>query len=136
MLLTSITEADAVRKPLMAWIATVVGDGKSIGAVYRAIFAPVGAILPIVELPLAIPFTSHARGAPAARQNEAVKACVCARETVTADGEMVFVAEHVMVTLAVADFVGSATLVAVTPTLKGDGGTAGGDKRTPRPPFG
>ena len=31
-LLTSITEADAVSKPLVAWIATVVGDGKSIGA--------------------------------------------------------------------------------------------------------
>ena len=82
-------------------------------------------ILPTVELPSAIPFTSHAMEAPAARQNEAVKACVCARETVTADGEMVFVAEHVMVTLAVADFVGSATLVAVALTVEGDGGTSG-----------
>jgi hypothetical protein len=125
MLLTSITDADAVSKPLVAWIATVVGDGKSIGAVYRAILAPVGAILPIVELPPAIPFTTHGMEAPAARQNEAVKACVCARETVTVDGETVFVAEHVMVTLAVADFVGSATLVAVTLTVGGEGGTAG-----------
>jgi hypothetical protein len=32
MLLMSITKADAVSKPLEAWIATVVGDGKSIGA--------------------------------------------------------------------------------------------------------
>jgi len=44
---------------------------------------------------------------------------------VTADGEIVFVAEHLMVTLAVADFVGSATLVAVTLTVGGEGGTAG-----------
>ena len=38
---------------------------------------------------------------------------------------MVFVAEHVIVTLALADLVGSATLVTVTLTLDGDGGTAG-----------
>ena len=82
-------------------------------------------ILPTVELPPAIPFTSHAMEAPAGRQNEAVKACVCARETVTVDGETVFAAEHVMVTLAVADLVASATLVAVTLTVEGDGGTSG-----------
>jgi hypothetical protein len=125
MLLMSITEADAVSKPLVAWIATVVGDGTSVGAVYRAVVALLGAILPIVESPPAIPFTSHAREAPVARQNEAVNICVCARETVTVDGETVFVAEHVMVTLAVADFVASATLLAVTLTVEGDGGTSG-----------
>jgi hypothetical protein len=38
---------------------------------------------------------------------------------------MVFVAEHVMVTLAVADLEGSATLVTVTLTVEGEGGTAG-----------
>ncbi len=42
-----------------------------------------------------------------------------------AGGEIVFVAEHVMVTLAVADFDGSATLVTVTLTVEGEGGTAG-----------
>jgi hypothetical protein len=125
MLLNSITVADAVSKLLVAWITTVLGDGKSIGAAYSAVFALLGAMVPIVELPAAIPLTSHAMGAPVARQNEAVNACVCARETVTADGEIVFVAEHVMVTLAVADLVASATLVAVTLTIEGDGGTAG-----------
>jgi hypothetical protein len=40
---------------------------------------------------------------------------------VAVSGEIVFVAEHVMVTLAVADFDGSATLVTVTFTVDGDG---------------
>jgi hypothetical protein len=44
---------------------------------------------------------------------------------VAAEGEIVFVAKHVMVTLAVADLAGSATLVAVTPTVEGEGGKAG-----------
>jgi hypothetical protein len=103
----------------------VLGDGKSIGAVYRAVVELLGAIVPIAELPPAIPFTSHVIAVPAARQNEAVNVCVCARETVAADGEMVFVAEHVMVTLAVADLAGSATLVAVTLTVGGEGGKEG-----------
>ena len=86
---------------------------------------PLEASVPIVELPPGIALTSHAMATPAGRQNEAVNVCVCASETVAADGEMVFVAEHVIVTLAVADLVGSATLVTVTLTLDGDGGTAG-----------
>ena len=99
--------------------------GKSIGAVYRAVVELLGAIAPIVELPPAIPLTSQAMEEPKARQNEAVKLRVCARETVAGEGEIVFVAEHVMVTLAVADLAGSATLVAVTLTVEGEGGTAG-----------
>jgi hypothetical protein len=103
----------------------VLGDGKSTGAVYRAVVELLGAIVPIAELPAAIPLTSHKIAAPAARQKEAVNVCVCARETVAVDGEIVFVAEHVMVTLAVADLAGSAMLVAVTLTVEGEGGTAG-----------
>jgi hypothetical protein len=103
----------------------VLGVGKSIGPVYRAVFALLGAIVPIVELPLGIPSTSHAMMAPAAEQNDTLNVCVCASETVVAGGEMVFVAEHVMVTLAVADLEGSATLVTVTLTVEGEGGTAG-----------
>jgi hypothetical protein len=99
--------------------------GKSIGPVYRAVFSLLGAIVPIVELPLGIPSTSHAMMAPAAEQNDTLNVCVCASETVAAGGEMVFVAEHVMVTLAVADLEGSATLVTVTLTVEGEGGTAG-----------
>lgn len=95
------------------------------GAVYRAVSALLVTIVPTVELPPETPLTSHAMEAPAARQNEAVKACVCARDTVAADGEMVFVAAQVMVTLAEADFDESATLVAVTLTVEGEGVTAG-----------
>ena len=103
----------------------MLGVGKSVGAVYRAVLRCLVTIVPIVELPPEIPLTSHAMEAPVARQNEAVKVCVCARETVAAGGEIVFVAEQVMVTLAVADFDESATLVTVTLTVEGEGVTAG-----------
>jgi len=103
----------------------VLGVGKSVGAVYRAVFALLGAIVPIVGLPLGIPLTSHAMVAPEAEQNDTLNVCVCASETVAAGGEMVFVAEHVIVTLAVADLERSATLVTVTLTVEGEGGTAG-----------
>jgi hypothetical protein len=93
--------------------------------VYTAVFALLGEIVPIVELPPGIPLTSHAMAAPAVRQNDTLNICVCASETVAAGGEIVFVAEHVMVTLAVEDLVGSATLVTVTLTVEGEGGTAG-----------
>lgn len=103
----------------------MLGEGKSTGAVYMAALAPLGAIVPIAELPPAIPLTSHATAAPADRQKDALKVCVRASETVAVGGEIVFVAEHVMVTLAVADLAGSATLVTVTLTVEGDGGTVG-----------
>ena len=83
------------------------------------------AIDPTAELPPGTPLTSHAMAASAARQNDVLNVCVCASETVTADGEIVFVAEHVMVTPATADFSGSATLVTMMLTVGGDGGTAG-----------
>ena len=90
----------------------------------------------MVELPPGIPSTSQVIVAPVARQNDALKVCVCASETVAAGGEMVFVAEHVMVTLAVADFDGSATLVTMTLTVEGDGGTAGATYSAPVAPLG
>jgi hypothetical protein len=103
----------------------VLGVGKFVGAVYTAVFTLLGAIVPIAKLPLGIPLTSHAMVAPAAKQNDTLNVCVCASETVAAGDEMVFVAEHVMVTLAVADLEGSATLVTVTLTVEGEGGTVG-----------
>ena len=90
----------------------------------------------MVELSPGIPLTSHVMEAPVARQNDAVKPCVCARDTVAAGGEIVFVAEHVIVTLAVADFDGSATLVTMTLTVEGDGGTAGATYSAPVAPLG
>ena len=99
--------------------------GKSVGALYTAVFVAVVAMVPIRELPPRIPLTSHAMAAPAAKQNDTLNVCVSASETVAAGGEIVFVAEHVMVALAVADLEGSATLATVTLTVEGEGGTAG-----------
>ena len=90
----------------------------------------------MVELPPGIPSTSQVIAAPVARQNDALKVCVCASETVAAGGEIVFAAEHVIVTLAVADFDGSATLVTRTLTVEGDGGTGGATYSAPAAPLG
>jgi hypothetical protein len=86
---------------------------------------PVAAIVPRVELPLAIPFTSHATLAPAARQNEAVNDCGWPSARVTDEGEIEFVAAQVIVTFALPDAEVSAVLVAVTVTVAGDGTAAG-----------
>lgn len=82
-------------------------------------------IVPIVESPPAIPFTSHVIEMPEAPQKEAMNVCVCARFTSAEGGEMELCDEHVTVTPALADFDGSAALIAVTVTLGGEGGTAG-----------
>lgn len=88
-------------------------------------FAPVVAIVPTVELPPAMPLTSHAIAVPAAMHNKAEKLCVAPTETFADEGEIEFPAAQEIVTVAVADFDGSATLVAVTETLGGTGGNAG-----------
>jgi hypothetical protein len=87
--------------------------------------APLGTIVPTVKFPPAIPFTSQAMVAPAARQNDAANACDCPRPTLAESGEIEFVAEQVMVTLALPNFELSAALVAVTVTLGGEGGAEG-----------
>src|SRR5579863_3823993 len=62
---------------------------------------------------------------PAGRQNEAVNVCVSPRPTFVERGEIEFVAAQTMVAVALPDFELSATLVAVTVTVAGDGGTGG-----------
>jgi hypothetical protein len=79
----------------------------------------------MVELPPAIPLTSHVIELPAVTQRDAVNVCVCVKATLAESGEMEFDAEHVTVTVPLADFDGSAALVAVTVTPGGEGGTAG-----------
>jgi hypothetical protein len=76
-------------------------------------------------LPPAIPFTSHATLALAARQNEAVNDCVWLSATFADAGEIAFVAVQVIVTLALPDAEASATLVAVTVTVAGEGTDTG-----------
>lgn len=63
--------------------------------------------------------------APAARQNPAVNVCVCPSATFAVAGDTALAVSHVIETLALADFVASATLVAVTVTVEGVGTVAG-----------
>ena len=88
-------------------------------------FALVVTIVPRVALPPAVPFTSQAITVPGARQNAAVKLCVCPNATLAAPGAIVFALEQVIVTLAFPNFAASATLVALTLTVAGEGGVAG-----------
>ena len=100
-------------------------DGKVVGAVYCAVLAPVLMMVPTVELPPGIPFTSQTIAVLAAGQNEAVKFCVEPSATFAEVGDMEFVPAQVMVTLALADFEVSATLATVTVTVGGVGSDAG-----------
>jgi hypothetical protein len=110
-------------------------EGTAAGAVYRAVFAVALTIVPSVALPPMIPFASQATDAPEARQNETVNTCVWLNATLTDGGEIEFVAEQAIVALAVPIFELSATLVAVTVTVAGDGGNAGAVYRAEIGPF-
>ena len=83
------------------------------------------AIVPTVEFPPAIPPTSHASAEPAGTQSEAVSVWDAPRPTLAGDGKIESVAEQVIVALALPDFKLSATLVAVTVTVAGDGSAGG-----------
>lgn len=100
-------------------------EGKFPGAVYCAAFALVLTMVPSVALPPGMPFTSQTIVEVGAGQNEAVKVCVAPSATFAEAGEIEFAPEQTTVTLAFADFDVSATLVAVTVTSAGVGGTAG-----------
>jgi len=58
-------------------------------------------------------------------QNVVVKSCVCPSAMLAVAGVIEFVPGHVTVALALPDFVASATLVAVTLTVAGEGGVKG-----------
>jgi hypothetical protein len=110
--------------------------GISAGAAYSADSAPFGTIVPTVEFPPAIPFTSHAMVAPGARQNDAVKVFVCPSAMLALEGEIEFVAVQAIVTLELPDFEVSDTLVAVTSTAAGEGTVAGAVYSAESAPFG
>ena len=82
-------------------------------------------MIPRLALPFAIPFTSQATLAPAARQNEAVNDCGWLNPRLAEGGEIEFVAVQVIVALALPDAPASTVLVAVTVTMGGDGTAAG-----------
>lgn len=139
--LTTVTVAVAVPVPpaarlAVAWIVTAFGVGRSIGAVYVAVFTPVLAIVPSAELPPAMPFTSHTTATPAATQKEALNPCVSPSPTLADGGVIEFVAAQVMVTAALPDFAASATLVAIALTVAGEGGTNGAVYTAVIGPFG
>jgi hypothetical protein len=140
ILLVTVTAADATTgfPPCgvdVAWSVIGFVEGTATGAVYKAVFAVALTIAPSVAFPPVIPLVSQVTDAPVARQNETVNTCVCARTTLAAEGEIEFVAAHVIVTLAVPNFEVSATLVAVTVTVAGDGGDAGAVYRAEVGPF-
>jgi hypothetical protein len=82
-------------------------------------------MVPRLEFPFAIPFTSHVTVAPAARQNDALNVCGCPSATLAEGGDIEFVAVQVIVTLALPEDEVSAVLVAVTLTAAGDGTALG-----------
>lgn len=129
LVIVTVADTEAAPPPVMAlavaWMITVLFAGSSAGAVYSAAVALVDAMVPTTELPPAIPLTSHEMLAPEAKQKVAVNVCICPSGTLAVDGETALVVPHEIVTLALADFVASATLVAVTVTVDGVGTLAG-----------
>jgi hypothetical protein len=88
-------------------------------------FALVVAIVPRLAFPPVTPLTSQVIAVPGAIQNDAVKFCVCPSPTLAVAGEIEFALGQMTVTLALPDLVPSATLVAVTLTVAGEGGSSG-----------
>jgi hypothetical protein len=82
-------------------------------------------MVPSVELPPAMLLTSHVIAVPAAMHKDAEKICEAPTEMLVEAGEIAFGAAQEIVTLALADFDTSVTLVAVTFTFGGAGASAG-----------
>lgn len=120
-----VTAAEADCEPPTARIVSGFVVGMLAGAVYVAVVAPVFVMAPTVELPPAMLLTSHVIAVPAAMHKDAEKICEAPTEMLAEAGEIAFSAEQEIVTLALADFDGSLTLVAVTFTLDGAGASAG-----------
>jgi len=121
----SVVEPPSVTELAVAWIVTGFPAGIAFGAVYRALSGPVAASVPRLEFPFVTPFTSHVTVAPDPRQNDPLNACCWPSATFADDGEIEFVAVHVIVTLALPEAEASAVLVAVTVTDAGEGTAAG-----------
>lgn len=88
-------------------------------------FALIEVTVPALELPPVIPFTCHATGVPGATHSDAVNVWDAPTVRVAEAGEMLFAVAHEIVTVAVAVFDGSATLVATIETEPCGGGLAG-----------
>ena len=121
----TVPEADC---PLaLARIVTGFDAGTAMGAVNVATdgFELDEIIVPSVESPPTTPLTSQTTAVAGGTHKEALNTCVAPVWTLAVGGESEPDDAHVIVTLAVADFDGSAMLVAVTLTVGGDEGTGG-----------
>jgi hypothetical protein len=78
-----------VSSALVAATFTVAAEGGAEGAVYVAVAAPVPAIVPIVELPPAIPFTLQLTSAFVVPETLAVNTCAPPDGTLAIEGETV-----------------------------------------------
>lgn len=78
-----------VSSALVAATVTVAGDGGADGAVYVAVAEPVLAIVPIVELPPAIPFTLQVTLVFVVPETLAVNTCAPPDSTLAFGGETV-----------------------------------------------
>lgn len=120
-----VTAAEADCEPATARIVSGFVVGMLAGAVYIAVVAPVPVMAPTVALPPAMLLTSQVIVVLAEMHKDAEKICEAPTEMLAEAGEIAFDAEQEIVALALADFDGSATLVAVTFTLGGAGASAG-----------
>ena len=82
-------------------------------------------MVPYDWLPPTVPLTLHVIVAPGARQKDAANDSVSPSPTLEEEGEIEFVAGHVIITLAEPVLEPSARLVAVIVTFAGCGGTDG-----------
>ena len=114
----TVALADFVRSAFdVAVTVTVGGTGGSAGAVN----SPPPLTVPTVAFPPRTPFTLNRTVVIAAPVTVAVNCCVAPFITFALVGDMLTFTPAEIVTVAVADLVGSATLVAVTVTVAGDG---------------
>jgi hypothetical protein len=128
-----VTDALAVLV-LSAWLVavtvTIAGFGTVVGAVYK----PSDEIVPTAALPLTVLFTDHVTVVFGVPVTVAVNCCVVVVCTVADVGDNVMVTDGgaaVIVVVALALFVLSATLVAVTVTVAGEGTEAGAVYKPP-----
>jgi hypothetical protein len=106
---------------LVARTVTVFGDGATEGAAYK----PVTEIVPQAAPVQPVPVTVHVTAVFVVPVTVAVNCCAPPARTETFVGLTVTETTARIVTVAEADFVGSATLVAVTVTVFGVGASAG-----------
>jgi hypothetical protein len=76
-----------VSSALVAATVTVAGEGGADGAIYVAVSAPAPAIVPIVELPPAIPFTLQVTPVFVVPETLAVNTCAPPDGTLAVGGE-------------------------------------------------